>query len=321
VALDTPLWIQQGQFSSQLDRLLISTIMRPGIPDNPDDPNPVLPTVNDLRCTPNPGRLAIDVAAGTVVIAGTDQVRQGNYVCRSTAVESIDLDPRPASGQSRRDLIYAQVQDSSAGVEGIDGWLISRVTGVPTGATPIVPAVPPSGFALANVLVTASGGATVTQGEITDTRRRSTTSVRERQTGIVSAVASIGTSGSVGNTPLAIPGMQCSFTALAGRSYVCKLRALIQRQSNAGQMVASWPVPAGITVLPSGGQILEYWTASLAVNALNSIHWEWAFTCDASIHGQTVTLQLSLSASGAGGTGRIGNGDARWASQTWVELI
>lgn len=321
MALDTPLWIQQGQFSSQLDRLLISTVMRHGIPDSPDDPSPVIPSVDDLRCTPNPGRLAIDIAPGTAVIGGTDQVRQGNYLCRSTSVETVDLDPRPASGQTRRDLIYAQVMDSSAGVGGFDGWKLDKVTGVPTGATPIVPAGPPSSMGLANVLVTASGGATVTQAEITDMRRRSTSTVRERQSGIVSAVAAVGTSGTVGNTPLVIPGMQCSFTALAGRAYVCKLRALVQRQSNAGQMVLSWPVPGGITPLPSGNQILEYWTASLGVNALNSIHWEWAFQCEPTIHGQTVTLQLNIAASGAGGTGRLGNGDARWQSQTWVELI
>ena len=320
--LDTPLWIQQGQFSSQLDRLLISTLLRPGIPDNPDDPNPVLPAVNDLRCTANGSRLAIDIAAGTVVIGGTDQVRQGNYVCRSTSTETVDLDPRPASGQSRRDLIYAQVQDSSAGADTLfDGWVIAKATGVPTGATPVVPALPPSAIALANVLVTASGGPTITQAEITDLRRRSTTSVRERQTGIVSSVGFVGTSGNVGNTALPLPGMSCTFTALAGRSYVCKFRAFIQRLSNAGQMVASWPIPGGVTPLPSGSQIIEHWTPSLAVNAVVSAHWEWAFTCEPSIHGQAITLQLSLAASGAGGTGRLGNGDARWGSQTWVELI
>src|SRR5215475_1666983 len=100
MTLETPLWIQNGRFPSYADRLLISTLLRPGIPGNEDPPItiPNTTTVTNganvahaLDSVPRIGDLAVSlagttlsVAPGTCIIQGTDQTRQGNYICRST---------------------------------------------------------------------------------------------------------------------------------------------------------------------------------------------------------------------------------------------
>ena len=175
MTLEAPLWIQLGSFASQNDRLLIDTLTTDGVLDGRADPVTVLPASPDLACTPNIATLSVDVAAGVAVITGTDQTRQGKYVCRSTATTTVALDPRPAGGQTRIDIIYAQVLDSSSGIvitPGTDGWVIGKVTGVPSGSSPTVPNPPTSSLVLAQVNVTAAGGGTLTDGDITDRRHR-----------------------------------------------------------------------------------------------------------------------------------------------------
>jgi hypothetical protein len=175
MTLEAPLWIQLGTFASQNDRLLIDTLLAAGVLDGRADPVTVLPASGDLACAPNGSSLAVDVAAGVAVVTGTDQTRQGKYVCRSTATQTVALSPRPAAGQSRIDVIFAQVLDSSSGIvitPGTDGWIIDKVTGVPSGSSPAVPAAPTSSLILAQVLVSSTGGGTLLSTDITDRRVR-----------------------------------------------------------------------------------------------------------------------------------------------------
>lgn len=172
MALEVPLWIQNGKFPSYSDRTLISTLLSPGIPERPITAS-IPPTVGDLRATLlTSAPPVINVAAGTVVINGTDQTRQGEYVCRSTTDVQVNLDARPASG-SRQDLIFARVIDTSAGVTGTDGWVIDKVSGVAAASNPTVPANPSSSESLASVLVPSGAGAIT----ITDLRRRALSGV------------------------------------------------------------------------------------------------------------------------------------------------
>jgi hypothetical protein len=175
MTLEAPLWIQLGTFASQNDRLLIDTLLAAGVLDGRADPVTVLPASGDLAATPNASSLAVDVAPGVCVVTGTDQTRQGKYVCRSTAIQTVALSPRPAAGQSRIDVIFAQVLDSSSGIvitPGTDGWIIDKVTGVPSGSSPAVPAAPTSSLILAQALVASTGGGTLLPGDITDRRVR-----------------------------------------------------------------------------------------------------------------------------------------------------
>lgn len=164
MTLEVPLWIQNGVFPSYSDRTLISTLFGPGIPDPPPTTQ-YLPFTSDLQASIS--GLTITVAPGTVVIQGTDQTRQGNYLCRSTDNTAIQLDARPASG-SRLDLIYARVIDTSTGVIGTDGWIIDKISGTAAAQNPTLPAAPSSSERLAQVLVPSGAGAIV----LTDLRRR-----------------------------------------------------------------------------------------------------------------------------------------------------
>lgn len=173
MALETPIWIQSGSFSSLADRTLIDTAFTAGVLDAQTAPtvNPP-PGSTDLHVAPNATTLSVDVAAGSCVIAGSDQTRQGKYVCRNNAVTTVAIAPRPASGLTRLDLIYAQVVDTSTGIGGTDGWYVKAATGVPSGSAPALPALPTSSIPLAQVNVAAGTNATFATGDITDLRVR-----------------------------------------------------------------------------------------------------------------------------------------------------
>jgi hypothetical protein len=175
MTLEVPLWMQNGQFPSYSDRTLISTLLSPGIPEQPPQSaqSTIPPTTSDLAVTlASTTPPVCNVAAGTVVIAGTDQTRQGNYLCRSTAQQTVNLDARPASG-SRIDLVFAKVIDTSAGVTGTDGWIIDKLSGQSAASNPSPPSQPTSSERLAQVLVPSGAGAIT----ITDLRKRALSGV------------------------------------------------------------------------------------------------------------------------------------------------
>jgi hypothetical protein len=185
--LETPLWIQNGRFPSYSDRTLIEALVRPGVIGHLD---PIalavdggggnntlggVPRIPDLGVTLTSSTPPqVTVAPGRCVIAGTDQLHQGSYVCRMTDPLLIDLDARPASG-SRRDLVYAQVVDTSAGITGTDGWVIDKLTGDAAPANPVLPTLPGSAIHLADVLVPAGTAAIV----VTDARIRARSNLAE----------------------------------------------------------------------------------------------------------------------------------------------
>jgi hypothetical protein len=165
MTLETPVWLQHGSFAAQADRTLIDNLYTAGVLDPQATPTPnvvVAASSTQLQVNPNASSLAVDVSAGVCVINGTDQTNQGKYVCRNTAVVTLALTARPASGNTRIDLVYAQVSDSAAGVAGgTDNWILGVVTGTPSTGTPSVPALPTSALALARVTVASGAGATI----------------------------------------------------------------------------------------------------------------------------------------------------------------
>jgi len=92
----------------------------------------------------------------------------GSTLCRSDAVETVTLDPAPASGQNRIDLVICRPRgtDLDGGVN--NDFIFDKVTGT-AAASPVAPALPAGTVALASVYV-GGGVAAIVAGNITDTR-------------------------------------------------------------------------------------------------------------------------------------------------------
>jgi hypothetical protein len=181
VTLNTPLWLQQASYPAQIDRQLIG-LWTGG----------VINRHTDLVVSADATTLSVDVAPGSAVIPGGDQAFQGSYLCQSTAIVNLPINARPTAGQTRLDLVYAKVIDSTAigaGNPANDGWQILVAAGVPSASSPARPALPASSIALAQVSVAGGGGATFNPADITDLRGLGARSVARPQYGNSVAVA------------------------------------------------------------------------------------------------------------------------------------
>ncbi|MBO0731818.1 MAG: hypothetical protein J2P57_21340 [Acidimicrobiaceae bacterium] len=164
-----PLWMQNVAYPAGVDRELLSAIwpQREGII-----------RVNDLRVTQRGAgaNLSVDVAPGSCLIEGTDTPNQGSYLQTFMDVTNVPLEPAPAAGQQRYDLIIIQVQDDGVlgSITGPRGQ-IRVVTGQTSPSGAPLPIQPPSSFLLATV-----GPITSTTAQVTDSmivERRSTASL------------------------------------------------------------------------------------------------------------------------------------------------
>jgi hypothetical protein len=243
----------------------------------------------------NASTLSVDVQPGTCVIAGTDQVRQGKYVCRNNAVANVVLSPRPAAGSARIDVVYAQVSDSAAGVSGAsDSWILGVVTGTPTTGTPTVPALPTSSLALTQVRVQGGTGATigsVSGDAVTDVRVRARTVMPLRAWGpqFLSATGTAATvTGAINLVQLTVGPYPCAWTAQV--VYHC-VGIAGGGQALTLQLVKL--VPAPLTVLSTGSINLG---AGQGV-ATNAYAWQQADGSAVTFSGQGNTV--------AGGSGTV----------------
>jgi hypothetical protein len=217
MTLETPVWLQQGSFSSYADRTALDAMFEPGVLDAQTAPVQVAPASTDLAVTPNATTLSVDVAPGVAVIAGTDQTRQGKYVVRNTATVNVPITARPAAGQSRIDVVYAKVRDTSTGVGANDDWILGVQTGVPSGS-PVVPALPSSSLALAQVTVAGGAGPpNLSAGNIVDARMRLRTRGHGQGFAPVQLTASAPSAanivGSTGMISLYVGPYPCAWTA------------------------------------------------------------------------------------------------------------
>lgn len=148
MALYQPLWMQDGNYSAQLDRQVMDAF----VPGNQS----VVVNVTDLQALQRAAgaNMSVDVQPGRALIYGTSIFMQGQYMCWSDAVFNVPIAAAPPSGQSRYDLIVAQVRDSNVVGGAYDDWIITAVTGVPaTTGNQAVPAAPASSMILAYVTV------------------------------------------------------------------------------------------------------------------------------------------------------------------------
>jgi hypothetical protein len=109
--------------------------------------------------------MVLNIAAGQVAVPTGSPYE--TVLCTSTAVENVTLDPAPASGTNRIDLVVATARSADWGGANED-FIFQKVNGTQA-ATPVAPAVPAQSVALAQVYV-AGGSASVTAGNITDRR-------------------------------------------------------------------------------------------------------------------------------------------------------
>jgi hypothetical protein len=156
--------MQEGTYPAQLDRLFITDALGTG-------PCLLSGTGAWLVAQRAAGtNMSVDVAAGRGLVAGGDIPNQGSYICWSDAVENVPLQPAPGAGQSRIDLIIAQVRDDWVVGGGNSDFVFASVTGTPaTTGSQVAPNPPNSSMVLARVLVGPQVGQIV-NANITDAR-------------------------------------------------------------------------------------------------------------------------------------------------------
>lgn len=160
MALLNPVFIQALPYSAQITRGMNQVFHGEGV---------LGPTGLKVTQRAAGTNMSVDVAAGQVVIEGTDVTFQNPYLCQSTAVTNVILTAAPGTGLSRYDIIYAQVRDAAANAGPNNDWIITKATGTAASSNPAEPVIPATATPLARVLV-AAGTAAVTNAMITDYR-------------------------------------------------------------------------------------------------------------------------------------------------------
>lgn len=159
-----PSWMQEGSYPAQLDRLFITDALgtRPCLLSGAG-----AWLVSQRAAGAN---MSTDVAPGRALVPGTNVPNQGSYVCWSDAVENVPLAIAPGAGQSRIDLIIAQVRDDWVIGGGNSDFIFTSVTGTAaTTGSQVAPPAPASCMVLGQVLVGPQVG-TIVSGNITDAR-------------------------------------------------------------------------------------------------------------------------------------------------------
>lgn len=152
-----PLWTQGGSTSAEEDRALIAVAL----------PIPGVALSTDLAVaqhgTPN---MSVDVAAGRVVIAGTESALQSRYIGWLDATQNVVISAADATN-GRIDLIVARIKDAQySGAS--NTFTVEAVTGTPS-VSPAVPAAPADSYILAQIAVAATV-TTIVTANITDKR-------------------------------------------------------------------------------------------------------------------------------------------------------
>ena len=132
MAVETPIWLQNGTYPARLDRAFIEAVLRG-----------VERVFDGLEITERAAgaNFSVDVSAGAVAVKGDDSSNQGFYFVRSTGAENIPVPASPGSG-TRTDSVIVRVNDSQAGGGPGDDAVIEVIEGT---------VVPPSAVLLATI--------------------------------------------------------------------------------------------------------------------------------------------------------------------------
>jgi hypothetical protein len=138
-----PLWQQFSSYAASQDRSLIAALW----PSGGLRGGAVTAVANTMTASVAPGTIAVPLQAG-----------QGSALCMWDANETVTIAAAPPSGQSRIDLVVAQVRDNALDSGGNNDFIFSAVTGTAAASNPAVPAVPTNAAAVAQVLVPGAAG-------------------------------------------------------------------------------------------------------------------------------------------------------------------
>ena len=133
-----PLWQQAASYPAQLDRGLLAALWPLGGWSGP----PATTVAGTMQVSLPPGSVAVPLVGG-----------QGTALGRWDAPELVALAAAPPSGQSRLDLVIAQVRDNAIDGGPDNDFIFDKVTGVPAASNPALPAVPLNALAMLSVLV------------------------------------------------------------------------------------------------------------------------------------------------------------------------
>src|SRR5215469_973317 len=128
-----PLWQQAGSYAAGTDRFMLGAEYPKG-------------GCNAAAITTVNNTMNVSVAAGDCVVPL--QSGQGAALCHWDAAEVVTLAAAPPSGQTRVDLIVAQVRDNALDGGGNNDFIITAVTGTPSTGFPAIPATPTNAYAL-----------------------------------------------------------------------------------------------------------------------------------------------------------------------------
>lgn len=158
-----PSWLQNGSHPAENDRLTITGTIwaNAGVVD-----------YGDMLVSPTPTpSMAIVIASGSAIVAGSQTTTQGNYITYNDAEVTLSVAPSSPS-LARKDRVVVAVQDAFYGGTSNNQVVYQIVTGTPA-ANPVLPDAPDNSLTLAEIYVTANASSIET-GNITDTRTYAT---------------------------------------------------------------------------------------------------------------------------------------------------
>jgi microcystin-dependent protein len=157
MAFEKPIWQQNNTYSARLDRQIIQQQWYEGV-------------ISGMRVKQRAAgaQMNVQIEDGAFVIYGDDQANQGAYLgVWYDDATTVTITAAPGSN-SRWTVVWVRVNDPNATGPAGDNFAFGTTDGV-AAASPVVPAIPTSAIALANVLVT-NGNIQVIDSMITTVR-------------------------------------------------------------------------------------------------------------------------------------------------------
>jgi hypothetical protein len=237
--------LQAGTYSASVDRRLLGALWPAA-------------AVSGCAVTVASG-MTVNIAAGIVAVPTGNST--GSMLCTTDAVEQVTLAAAPASGSNRYDLVVCQARGNDVDGGANNDFIFANVTGT-AAASPTVPAVPANAVALAQIYVPGAS-ASVTAGNITDTRILTIPPVGRHTLGYAQATAS---QGSI-TTGSDLTGLTVTFSTAGGRRV--KLSGQIVAQSTAAGDYARLDTTDGAgTILQN---LQTYMPGTAAVGMVSSV--------------------------------------------------
>ena len=151
----TPLWQQAGSYPANYDRALLAALWPvPGAIGAK-----AAAVSNTMNVSIPPGTLAVPLQSG-----------QHTALCRWDAAEVVTSPAAPAAGNSRIDIVVAQVRDPQLDAGVNNDFIFLVVAGTPTTGTPVQPATPTNAALVCSYTVP-GGSANLNGVTVTDMRR------------------------------------------------------------------------------------------------------------------------------------------------------